>query len=1073
MRTTTPTIVAYASVAALCVQIACGTAFADDAKKPYYTEEPLYEFRPNPDQEEIFFGNVGVSGLLITFHKGVVATVDKTLPNTPADGKFKAGQIITGINGVKFIGRNPIPILGEALTTAEATDGGLVFDVKDNEQTPETKVKIAIPVLGSYGATWPLNSEKSKRIIHGAAEFYSTDKAFKKEFFAGKGIGGALACLFLLSTGDDKYLPCVKEYFSQFLPTVKNIGYDTWNNGYNGIACAEYYLRTGDKSVLPILQYYCDAAALNQLYGYGWNHGSLIPSPNYTQSGLQNAAGCQLLTTLLLARECGVTVDEKTLMGALRFFYRFVGHGTVPYGNHRAEGGLGSNGKDGMIAAAMQIASGTQGDPTIYKLARTHLGMSMLESYPIMVRGHGDEGRGDAIWRGIGSAYIRDVKPAMYYDAMNRLAWFYDLCRRPSGAFGMATCPEFDDPGSGAGVALAYTAPLKTLRITGAPASQYATKFTLPAYLWGNKADVAFLSIEKNPKYSSLGKTDLIEVPLYTFGSAYIKPVADPKDVPKQEMIKNVCHDSYMIRTYAAKALRKVGAFDELGTMLDDPDPRVRRAALDGMIDYNFWFWMGDDPLHQKDVSPRMVASLRRMLGDTNEAWWVVDGALMAMSLAPPSVIREGVPLIMPWLKHEEWWLRESAFRALLGLRADASLFPKVLPAMLEMVTKEYNIQPRERCLALLGPLLDANANPAGPQILAGLLNAVETTEIKPNRGPCRISAEDAYNVKATINTYLPKAPKTGLQTAEILLKRIASFDAMDIVSLIGSPNSNPEGRPQGFYASLDILNPEQRDRLATLLYTDYRLELVKRLKTTTDGREALLDTIVDLQRLRHPDMGWQMLGGTKPADQEWRYLSFNPLPNDALDRREGKRFRDVTLPQGLEHWYAPDFDDRAWKKGRAPIGVGEFSGSLDIYNPHGGDKLIANRSGWGDGEFLLMRTTFTLDDPHFDYVRIRALMKQGFRIYLNGHEIHSYIWWKDTPFYSPIILGPAQTALLKKGVNVLAAYSPVQYVESIVPRRRHIIKGDRVGQADVYLEVLNMKDITKYDSSALSSAPE
>ena len=40
-----------------------------------------------------------------------------------------------------------------------------------------------------------------------------------------------------------------------------------------------------------------------------------------------------------------------------------------------------------------------------------------------------------------------------------------------------------------------------------------------------------------------------------------------------------------MIRTQAAKALRKVGAFDELEKLLSDPDPRLRRAALDGLID--------------------------------------------------------------------------------------------------------------------------------------------------------------------------------------------------------------------------------------------------------------------------------------------------------------------------------------------------------------------------------------------------------------------------------------------------------------------------------------------------------
>ena len=70
---------------------------------------------------------------------------------------------------------------------------------------------------------------------------------------------------------------------------------------------------------------------------------------------------------MLLGKECGVNVDEQTLLGALRFHYRFVGHGGAAYGDHRAEGWHAANGKDGMAAAAMLIASGAEGDVTIYQ----------------------------------------------------------------------------------------------------------------------------------------------------------------------------------------------------------------------------------------------------------------------------------------------------------------------------------------------------------------------------------------------------------------------------------------------------------------------------------------------------------------------------------------------------------------------------------------------------------------------------------------------------------------------------------------------------------------------------------
>lgn len=94
---------------------------------------------------------------------------------------------------------------------------------------------------------------------------------------------GALTALFLLSTGDDQYLPAVKAYFDDFPDEVEKIGDHTWNNGYNGIVAGEYYLRTGDKSVLPILQFFVDDAERRQFFGVGWKHWGDEIKPHYMQ----------------------------------------------------------------------------------------------------------------------------------------------------------------------------------------------------------------------------------------------------------------------------------------------------------------------------------------------------------------------------------------------------------------------------------------------------------------------------------------------------------------------------------------------------------------------------------------------------------------------------------------------------------------------------------------------------------------------------------------------------------------------------------------------------------------------
>jgi hypothetical protein len=1019
----------------------CDTAYAagDDE---YYTTEQVYAGRPDPNRE-VPFGHVGVTGLMVRIHRGVTIKVEKTVPGSPAAGKFKKGEVITGINGVALKGRNPFVTLGNALTQAEATDGRMVFDVVSADGKRKRKETVRIPVLGSYSKTWPLNCSKSKQIIKQAAEFYAAKSKFGDRFRQ-RQIPAALACLFLLSTGEEKYLPRVKEYLDAFPKPVERIGQHTWFNGYNGIACGEYYLRTGDESVLPIMQYYCDDAKKRQKFGCGWVHWGKGVSPGYVAGGLMNPAGAQVLTTLLLGKECGVHVDDDTLLGALRYFYRFAGRGTVPYGDHRGEGGLGSNGKDGMIAAAMQIAAGSQGDVTIYEEARQYLGMSMLTSYPVLVRGHGDAGRGDGIWRSIVTSYMLRDRPKQYRKAMDRLTWWHDLSREPGGSIGIATLAWRNGivGSSGPGVGLSYTAPLRTLRITGAPRTEYSKDYTLPANLWGTQADRAFLAIDHNPKYYDYGPDERTHIPYWTLGGAYHRPRTDLEEIPREVFLKNVYHRRYMIRAQAAKALRAVGALDELEKLLRDSDPRVRRAALDGLTDYRYWFVIGRNHITTEQFSPAMLDAIKKMLSDPEESWWVIDGALMALKFAPANDIQALKPLIMPWTKHSDWWLRESSFMALSGLEKDDAFYLEVLPTLLTMVTDEYHTQPRSRMLNHLKGVLKKKkeTSPAGKLIVAGLKKAVRTSEIKPGiRSP-----EGAYNVAQVANACLQNDPATAVAIARTIQQRFDMFATGDLIRLVATPNSNPEGRPQGLYTTLEKLPPQQREELTDILFNVYRQELIKRMSAENASKnQPLVDTIIDLTKLRRPVAGWQPVGTPKPEDRIWRFTSFDPqTEKDKMHPREKKRFRDIRLPEELEGWYKVDYDDSGWQKGRAPIGVGVHKR---------GRVSFKNNSDWGQGEFLVMRTSFDLDAVDCDSYRLSILAKQGFHVYLNGHKIHTYIWWKDMPHYRRIVLGAGHVKHLKKGTNVLAAYGNVEY-----DRKTH----EPAGQMDLFIEGLKMSDL-------------
>jgi hypothetical protein len=1002
----------------------------------YYTEELIYNSRPSPTGER-FFGGIGVTGLNTRIYPGVVLKVEGMVPGSPAEGRFVKGEILAGINGTALKGLNPFVALGNALTKAEATDGRMVFDVTSADGTSQRQETVTIPVLGAYSKTWPLDCEKSKRIVEEAAAFYADPKKFN----AG-GIPGALACLFLLSTGDDQYLPRVKAYFDAFPKDVQQIGDHTWNNGYNGIACGEYYLRTGDESVLPILQYYCDDAKARQKFGCGWTHWGRDIAPGYVAGGLMNPAGAQVLTTLLLGKECGVNVDEETLLGALRFFYRFAGRGTVAYGDHRGEGGLGSNGKDGMIAAAMQVATGARGDVTCYEQARQCLAQSMIDSYPLLVTGHGDEGRGDGIWRAITTPFLMEAKPALYRMSMDRLAWWHDLSREPGGSIGIATLTWGDGKvgSSGPGMGLSYTAPLKTLRITGAPRSKHSKAYTLPENPWGTAADRAFLSIDHNPKYLDYGPSEPTHVPFRALGNGYQGPAQDLKSLPREMLLKNVHHRNYLIRTQAAKALREVGGFDDLEKLLRDPDPRLRRAALDGLVDYNYWFGIGRNPVATQQLTPAMLESITAMLSDPEEAWWVVDAALMALKFASPQDIQARLPLILPWTTHSDWWLRESAFKALTGLERDEALYHEILPTLLTMATREYHTFPRAGMTNYLKGVLQQKKpdSPTGKLIVAGLGKAIETSEIKSGDR----ASEGAHNVFEAVMACLEADPGNAVAFARLVAERIADLSTNQLIDILAAPQARPErGAMQGLFTSFDKLAADQRAELIDILATVYRQECVRRMNAGERGNQALLTTTIELTRLKNPAAGWKPVGTPPRAEQVWRFTSFDPLTEkDRLHPREGRRFRDIELPAELKGWQEPGYDDSAWHQGAAPIGIGKCEA---------GGISFANRSEWGQGEFIVMRTTFEVEALDFDIYRLSILARQGYRVFLNGHEITAYGWWQTMPCYASWALGAGQH--LKIGRNVLAAYGNVEYDQKTQEPR---------GQMDLCIEGLRMADL-------------
>jgi hypothetical protein len=170
--------------------------------------------------------------------------------------------------------------LGQIVSAAEATNGVLKVMVKEKAGDKAEQVIVKIPVLGAYSKTWPLKCPKSDKIVRGFADYLAKPDS-------DRGFGG-IGMLFLLSTGEEKDLEVVRGWVEDTVAANRSAPTDSWHLGYGGIPLAEYYLRTGDKSVLPLIQKWVDSAEEH----YCSVHDDLMGSRTRKSSGQKSCDFC-------------------------------------------------------------------------------------------------------------------------------------------------------------------------------------------------------------------------------------------------------------------------------------------------------------------------------------------------------------------------------------------------------------------------------------------------------------------------------------------------------------------------------------------------------------------------------------------------------------------------------------------------------------------------------------------------------------------------------------------------------------------------------------------------------------
>jgi len=1010
----------------------------------FYKTPPLFSTAPQETKSMETVDRFGPVGIGIELHQPAfvmkVKNIEKGSP-AEATGKLMPGQIIETINGAKLQDIDPRIQLGQIITAAEEKDGIVRLMVKDTPTATAQEVIVKIPVLGAYSKTWPLNCPKSDKIVRDFADYLAkpgSDKGFSN-----------IGMLFLLGTGEEKDIAPVREWVHG-LAGKKSPTY-SWHLGYGGIPLCEYYLRTGDNEALPIIQAWADTAVKEEFMG-GWSQKGHAAAVTYGGGGgLHNAAGTSAVTFLMLAKECGAKIPDASLLRVLTQYFRFAGRGSNPYGDNLPEFGLVDNGKNGTLSFAMAAAASLtpNGEKSVYAAARDATALTGFQYTTFMLHGHTGGGIGE-LWRSSAMGLLYEKKPQIYREFMDNRRWHYELSRRFDGSFGIIGGAAYDVPSWGAGYALTYIVPRKTLRITGAPPSKFSKPYPLPERPWGTKADDVFQSIEAaalpdgtRPDFSNGMLT-------HDSGRPMIGWIMNP-DLDDATLVRYAHHPDHFVRVLAARRIMGLdstylGAASGAGKirqkpamdLYHSPDSRVRRAIIQAIGER----LTGEELvtfLGKQDFDGLIV-----MLGNPEESWWVKQAILMLLSHAPADALVPHLDLITGFLKHQEWWLQNAALSALAPIATDERCYRKAIPAIGEMLThcQRWNASGPLR----YGPLA-ATLREAGPEV-----QKLATEQLKNayTNYAGKQTADGGLDISTVYNSHLEFIAKTlstvpgGYDVLYGIAKQRFPKDSLPYDEIFLSADSDNFGPDL-----LKAMQPLIRDRLIYEHMANNRAKLLdaaaaKSQSQYVGGTGPMKDLVRLYQKIGSNDYEWRPYGPDL-KEAKWDYFMFDPQEKQTYDSSPW-RYRKVTYPAGMESWFMPDFDPAkaGWKQGHAPFG--QYNGKLvtDMAEMAkfkcGIDRPM--RTFW-DKEVLLMRGTFQippLKEGHLYRLRIGDKPDvgcgDGYRIYINGKlliENKSGIGRREGAQPRGAFITREFIEEFKKGPVTLAATSFLRYGEKAV----------------------------------------
>jgi hypothetical protein len=205
---------------------------------------------------------------------------------------------------------------------------------------------------------------------------------------------------------------------------------------------------------------------------------------------------------------------------------------------------------------------------------------------------------------------------------MDHRRWHYEMSRKFDGSFRILGGERYDNVEWGAGYALTYTVPRKTLRLTGAPPTKFSKPYQLPKRPWGTPRTTTS-SRSSRSAYPDGSRPDFSRDTIQNgAGIALLK--LRSQQLTDEVVRKYIRHPQLTTRTYFAGQIIQRGEAFVL-ELLGDEDARLRRLALDAV-------GQSKGELLTEKVFARLIA----MLSDPGESWFVKDKALLLVGSARP-----------------------------------------------------------------------------------------------------------------------------------------------------------------------------------------------------------------------------------------------------------------------------------------------------------------------------------------------------------------------------------------------------------------------------------------------------